>query len=101
MTSWDFETRSVHAGRNQGPLQDPSEPRPEGMGTPVAPGIQPSSAYYFDSLDALDRAFDDPARGFVYARHGGQTGASAADDSCFFRLGDTLLEGRRTSGRRT
>src|SRR6266542_1684744 len=74
MTGWDFETRSVHAGRNQGPLQDPNEPRPEGMGTPVAPGIQPSSAYYFDSLDALDRAFDEPARGFVYARHGGQTG---------------------------
>src|SRR6266545_3587909 len=74
MTDWDFETRSVHGGRNQGPLQDPNEPRPEGMGTPVVPGIQPSSAYYFDSLDALDRAFDDPTRGYVYARHRGQTG---------------------------
>ncbi|HEU5315172.1 MAG TPA: aminotransferase class I/II-fold pyridoxal phosphate-dependent enzyme [Chloroflexota bacterium] len=74
MDDWHFDTRSVHAGRNQGPLQDPNEPRPDGLGTPVVPGIQPSSAYYFDSLDSLDRAFDDPTKGFVYARHGGQTG---------------------------
>lgn len=74
MPDLHFNTKTVHSGRDQGPLQDPAEPRPEGLGTPVSPGIQPSSAYYFDSLDALDRAFDNPGAGFVYARHGGQTG---------------------------
>ena len=73
MPDLHFNTRAVHAGRNHGPLQDPQEPKPDGLGTPVSPGIQPSSAYYFDTLDALDRAFDDPASGYVYARHGGPT----------------------------
>ena len=68
-----FNTRAVHSGRNQGPLQDPTEPRPDGLGTPVAPGIQPSSAYYFDSLAALDGAFDNPTTGYVYARHASPT----------------------------
>ena len=75
MDGWSFDTRAVHGGRNAGPIQDPSEPRPLGMGTPVSPGIQPSSAYYFESLTALDEAFQDPAQGYVYARHGGPTGA--------------------------
>src|SRR5688572_21655465 len=74
MPELHFNTRTVHSGRDQGPLQDPAEPQPDGLGTPVSPGIQPSSAYYFDSLDSLDRAFDNPSAGFVYARHGGQTG---------------------------
>ncbi|MGI8424335.1 MAG: trans-sulfuration enzyme family protein [Chloroflexota bacterium] len=79
MAELHFDTRAVHAGRDQGAIQDSHEPRPDGLGTPVAPGIQPASAYYFDSLDALDRAFDDPTKGFVYARHGGQTGSLFAD----------------------
>ncbi len=78
MSDFHFDTRAVHAGRDAGPIQDPDEPRPEGMGTPVVPGIQPSSGYYFESLDALDQAFDDPSRGYVYARHGGPTTAAFA-----------------------
>ena len=73
MPDLQFDTKTVHSGRNQGALQDPDEPTPAGLGTPVAPGIQPSSAYYFDSLDSLDHAFDNPSSGFVYARHGSQT----------------------------
>jgi cystathionine gamma-synthase/methionine-gamma-lyase len=72
---WHFDTRAVHAGRDQGALQDPSEPNPQGLGTPVVPGIHPSSAYYFDTLDSLDRAFDDPTKGYVYSRHGGPSQA--------------------------
>jgi cystathionine beta-lyase/cystathionine gamma-synthase len=70
---WRFDTRAVHAGRDAGPLQDPDEPRPEGRGTPVVPGIQPSSSYYFRRTADLDRAFDDPHEGYVYARHGSPT----------------------------
>lgn len=77
--SWSFETRAVHAGRNSGPVPDPNEPRPEGLGTPVAPSIQPSSSYYFDQLSALDEAFQDPRKGYVYARHGGPTPTAFAD----------------------
>src|SRR5688572_28787429 len=73
MPDQHFDTRAVHSGRDQGPLQNPSEPTPDGLGTPVSPGIQPSSAYYFDTLEALDRAFDNPSAGYVYARHGAPT----------------------------
>ncbi len=76
MDEWRFETRAVHAGRDAGPIAGPRRPgaaSQEEMGTPVAPGIQPSSSYYFPSLDALSRAFDNPERGYVYARHGGPT----------------------------
>ena len=73
MDGWAFETRAVHGGRDSGPVQDPDEPRPEGLGTPVAPGIQVSSGYYFRRLRDLNRAFEDPQQGYVYARHGGQT----------------------------
>src|SRR6266545_2387919 len=70
---WRFETRVVHGGRNGGPVADAEEPRPEGLGTPVVPGIQVSSGYYFPRLRELNRAFEDPREGYVYARHGGQT----------------------------
>jgi cystathionine gamma-synthase/methionine-gamma-lyase len=73
MDEWAFETRAVHGGRDGGPVQDPDEPRPEGLGTPVAPGIQVSSGYYFPHLGELNRAFEDPNEGYVYARHGGPT----------------------------
>src|SRR5919202_3500395 len=73
MDGWAFDTRAVHGGRDAGPVQDPGEPRPEGLGTPVAPGIQVSSGYYFPRLQDLNRAFDDPQEGYVYARHGGPT----------------------------
>ena len=72
-TGWRFETRVVHGGRDAGPVQDPEEPRPEGLGTPVVPGIQVSSGYYFPRLRELNRAFEDPSEGYVYARHGGPT----------------------------
>jgi len=82
MEAWHFETRAVHAGRESGPILAGGRPGPEGsvegMGTPVAPGIQPSSSYYFPSLGALSRAFDDPQHGYVYARHGGPTAAAFA-----------------------
>ena len=70
---WSFETRSVQAGRASGPLPDPAGERLEGLGRPVSPGIQTASAFAFDRLDDLDRAFDDPRAGYVYARHGGPT----------------------------
>src|SRR6266542_2947012 len=70
---WRFETRVVHGGRNSGPVSDVEEPRPEGLGTPVVPGIQVSSGYYFPRLRELNRAFEDPNEGYVYARHGGPT----------------------------
>lgn len=76
MNTWTFETRAVHAGRDGERLHDPAAPRAGdlgAMGTPVAPGIFPSSSYYFESLAALNRAFDDPQAGYVYARHGGPT----------------------------
>ena len=73
MDGWAFDTRAVHGGRDSGPVQDPAEPRPEGLGAPVAPGIQVSSGYYFPRLRDLNRAFDDPQEGYVYARHGGPT----------------------------
>lgn len=73
-----FDTRAVHAGRDTGPVQDPREPRPEGMGSPVAPGIQPSTSYHFDEVASLYRAFDHPSAGYVYARHGGPTNAGFA-----------------------
>jgi cystathionine beta-lyase/cystathionine gamma-synthase len=74
MNEWRFDTQTVHAGRDTGPVPDPNAPRPEGLGTPVVPGIQPSTAYYYDQLASLDRAFQDPAAGYVYARHSGPTG---------------------------
>ncbi|HEV2122233.1 MAG TPA: aminotransferase class I/II-fold pyridoxal phosphate-dependent enzyme [Chloroflexota bacterium] len=74
VNEWDFETQVVHGGRETGPIADPAESRPEGLGMPVAPGIQPSAGFYFDRLASLDRAFQDPAAGYVYARHGGPTG---------------------------
>jgi cystathionine gamma-synthase/methionine-gamma-lyase len=75
---WSFETRSVQAGRESGPLADPEGERPGGLGRPVSPGIQTASAFAFDRLDDLDRAFDDPRAGYVYARHGGPTGDAFA-----------------------
>ena len=71
---WSFDTRSVQAGRESGPLADPSGERLDGLGRPVSPGIQTASAFAFDRLADLDRAFDDPRAGYVYARHGGPTG---------------------------
>jgi cystathionine gamma-synthase/methionine-gamma-lyase len=54
-------------------VADADQPRPAGLGTPVAPGIQPASSYYFPRLAGLARAFDDPRAGYVYARRGGPT----------------------------
>ena len=68
--SWSFDTTAVHAGRGSGPVPDPSGRQPAGLGSPVAPAIQPSASYSFDRLADLNRAFDDPGTGFVYARHG-------------------------------
>jgi cystathionine gamma-synthase/methionine-gamma-lyase len=72
MDRWSLDTRVVHAGREAAPLQNAAAP-PEGLGRPVAPPIQPASSYYYDQLADLDRAFHDPAAGYVYARHGGPT----------------------------
>jgi cystathionine gamma-synthase/methionine-gamma-lyase len=73
MVEWSFETRAVHAGRDQGPVPDVERARPEGLGFPVAPAIQPSAGYFFPRLADLDHAFDDPRAGYVYARHGSPT----------------------------
>ena len=91
MPDLSFDTQAVHAGRDQGPLQSPEEPTPSGLGTPVAPGIQPSSSFYFDSLDALDHAFDNPSSGFVYARHGSQTGGLFAQAVATLEQSDGAL----------
>lgn len=73
MDDWSFDTRAVHGGRDRVKAQDPAAPPPADAGRPVAPPIQPSAAYYFEELAGLNRAFEDPAAGYVYARHGGPT----------------------------
>jgi cystathionine beta-lyase/cystathionine gamma-synthase len=75
---WGFDTRAVQAGRESGPLPDPAGEHLDGLGRPVSPGIQTASAYAFDRLDDLDRAFDDPRAGYVYARPAGPTGDAFA-----------------------
>src|SRR5262245_63114573 len=75
MKDWRFGTLAVHAGRNQDEdaPRGPSGGLPPGRGRPVAPGIQPASSFAYDSLEALHQAFGDPARSYVYARHGSPT----------------------------
>jgi cystathionine beta-lyase/cystathionine gamma-synthase len=68
-----FETLAVQAGRDSGALSDPRGGRPGGLGRPVSPGIHPSSSFAFERLEELERAFGDPAEGYVYARHGSPT----------------------------
>jgi cystathionine gamma-synthase/methionine-gamma-lyase len=74
---WRFETRAVQAGRATGHVAPEGRagtaPGGEGLGRPMAPPIYPSTSYAFDRLADLDRAFADPAAGYVYARHGGPT----------------------------
>src|SRR5687767_10827631 len=72
MNDWSFDTRAVQAGRASGPLSDPGGAAAD-LGRPVAPGIQPASSYAFEHLEALNRAFEDPAAGYVYGRHGNPT----------------------------
>ncbi len=58
-----FSTLAVHAG----------EERPPGGAHPTSTPVVHASAFYFDSAEALDRAFDDPSLGPVYTRHGNPT----------------------------
>jgi cystathionine beta-lyase/cystathionine gamma-synthase len=75
---WSFDTLAVQAGRETGPLAGPAEGRPGGLGRPVSPAIHPAASYAYPHLEDLDRAFDDPAAGYVYARHGSPTGDQLA-----------------------
>lgn len=65
-TTWNFETRLVHSGRNT--------KRTQAAGTPTVHPIYASTTYLYENVGALDRAFEgktpegDPA--FVYARQG-------------------------------
>ncbi len=65
-TTWRLATRAVHAGERA--------PRP--TFTPVATPVYNSVAYLYPDMELLDQAFDDPARGFVYSRHGNPTCAA-------------------------
>jgi cystathionine beta-lyase/cystathionine gamma-synthase len=73
MADWSFATRAVRASRDTGNLADPTERARAGLGRPVAPGIQPASSFAFERVEDLDRAFEDPQAGYVYARHGSPT----------------------------
>ncbi len=58
-----FSTRAVHAGQE-----------PAGRGAhPTSTPVVHASAFYFDTVEELDRAFDDPSLGSVYTRHGNPT----------------------------
>ncbi|MDH7489782.1 MAG: PLP-dependent aspartate aminotransferase family protein [Anaerolineae bacterium] len=65
-TTWKLATRAVHAGERP--------PRP--TFTPVATPVYNSVAYVYPDMELLDQAFDDPAHGFVYSRHGNPTCAA-------------------------
>jgi cystathionine gamma-synthase/methionine-gamma-lyase len=62
-----FATRVVHLGRDTGAIL-PVDGNRDGRGRPVAPGIQPATAYYFEDANALDRALEFPDEGYSYAR---------------------------------
>ena len=70
---WSFETLAVQAGRDSGPLSDPSGVRGGRPGAPRGPGHSALSSFAFERLESLERAFADPAEGYVYARHGSPT----------------------------
>ncbi|MDH6625489.1 cystathionine beta-lyase/cystathionine gamma-synthase [Streptomyces sp. LBL] len=60
----DIQTRAVHT-RN--------EPSPEGGGRPLSVPIVQSSAFAFDSADALAEAMSGPDGPYVYSRRGNPT----------------------------
>jgi cystathionine beta-lyase/cystathionine gamma-synthase len=49
-----------------------------GPGAPLVPPLYQASVYTFADLDALDRAYNDPASGYIYARDGHPNGRHLA-----------------------
>jgi cystathionine beta-lyase/cystathionine gamma-synthase len=66
MTKKAFSTRAVHAG----------ERLPQGSYKPVVGPIHPSVGYIYESMEDLDRAFNEPDFGYVYPRYGSPTVAA-------------------------
>lgn len=59
-------TKAVHAG----------DRKKAGPHVPVTTPINMASSYFYESMEALDRMFEDPSSGFSYARYDNPTNAA-------------------------
>jgi cystathionine gamma-synthase/methionine-gamma-lyase len=77
----NIHTKAVHSG----------DRKRAGTHVPVTTPIHTATSYFYESMEQLDRVFDDAEKGYCYARYDNPSAAALEELMCALESGDAAL----------